>query len=50
MVALAARPNEPVSSAALRYINRLSDFLFVAARYANEKGKSEVLWVRGQNR
>jgi cob(I)alamin adenosyltransferase len=50
MVALAARPNEPVSSAALRYINRLSDFLFVAARYANEKGKSDVLWVRGQNR
>jgi cob(I)alamin adenosyltransferase len=50
MVALAARPNEPVSSAALRYINRLSDFLFVAARYANEKGKSDALWVRGQNR
>jgi cob(I)alamin adenosyltransferase len=50
MVALAARPNEPVGGSALRYINRLSDFLFVAARYANDKGKSDVLWVPGQNR
>ena len=32
------------------YINRISDFLFVAARYANDKGKSDVLWVPGQNR
>ena len=50
MVALASRPNEPVGAAALRYINRLSDFLFVAARYANDKGRSDVLWVPGQNR
>ena len=50
MVALASRPKEPVGAAALRYINRLSDFLFVAARYANDKGKSDVLWVPGQNR
>jgi cob(I)alamin adenosyltransferase len=50
MVALAARPNEPVGDAALRSIKRLSDFLFVAARYANDKGKSDVLWVPGQNR
>jgi cob(I)alamin adenosyltransferase len=50
MVALSSRPNEPVSGSALRYINRLSDFLFVAARYANDKGKSDVLWVPGQNR
>jgi cob(I)alamin adenosyltransferase len=50
MMALAARPNEPVGGSALRYINRLSDFLFVAARYANDKGQSDVLWVPGQNR
>ena len=50
MVALAARPNEPVGPDALRYINRLSDFLFVASRFANDKGKDDVLWVRGQNR
>jgi len=50
MVALASRPNEPVGDAALRYINRLSDFLFVAARHANDKGKSDVLWIPGQNR
>ncbi|MGB3038794.1 MAG: cob(I)yrinic acid a,c-diamide adenosyltransferase [Methyloceanibacter sp.] len=49
-VALATRPNEPVGGSALRYINRLSDFLFVAARYANDKGQSDVLWVPGQNR
>jgi cob(I)alamin adenosyltransferase len=50
MVALAARKGETVGEPALRYINRLSDFLFVAARYANDKGKSDVLWVPGQNR
>jgi cob(I)alamin adenosyltransferase len=50
MVALAARPNEPIGPPALRYINRLSDFLFVAARYANDKGRADVLWVPGQNR
>jgi cob(I)alamin adenosyltransferase len=50
MVALAALPDEPVSPAALKYINRLSDFLFVASRYVNDRGKSDVLWVPGQNR
>jgi cob(I)alamin adenosyltransferase len=50
MVALAANPAEPVSSAALKYINRLSDYLFVASRYVNDRGKSDVLWVPGQNR
>ncbi|MGH6737089.1 MAG: cob(I)yrinic acid a,c-diamide adenosyltransferase [Methyloceanibacter sp.] len=50
MVALALRPGEPVGDATLRYINRLSDFLFVAARYANGKGKSDVMWVPGKNR
>lgn len=50
MVALAALPEETVSPAALRYVNRLSDFLFVASRYINDRGKSDVLWVPGQNR
>lgn len=50
MVALAAQEDEPVSPAALKYINRLSDFLFVAGRYVNDRGKSDVLWVPGQNR
>jgi cob(I)alamin adenosyltransferase len=50
MVALASRPDEPVSEPAIRYVNRLSDFLFVAARYANDKGASDVTWVPGENR
>ncbi len=50
MVALAALPNEPVSEAALKYVNRLSDFLFVASRYVNDRGLGDVLWVPGQNR
>ena len=48
MVALASR--ESVGDAGLRYINRVSDFLFVASRYANDKGRTDVLWVKGQNR
>jgi cob(I)alamin adenosyltransferase len=50
MVELAADPNEPVSDAALHYINRLSDFLFVASRYVNDRGTADVLWVPGKNR
>src|SRR5690606_5089219 len=50
MVELAAMPDEPVSAAGLKYINRLSDYLFVASRFVNERGKSDVLWVPGQNR
>jgi cob(I)alamin adenosyltransferase len=47
---LAGRPEETVNSAALRYMNRLSDFLFVASRAANGNGAGDVLWVPGQNR
>jgi len=50
MVELASLPDEPVSAAALKYINRLSDFLFVAGRYVNDKGAADVLWVPGKNR
>lgn len=50
MVELADRPGERVSPVAIRYANRLSDFLFVASRYANRKGAGDVLWVPGQNR
>jgi cob(I)alamin adenosyltransferase len=50
IVALAQLPNEPVSPAALTYINRLSDLLFVASRSANALGAGDVLWVPGQNR
>jgi cob(I)alamin adenosyltransferase len=50
MVALAARQGERVGEPLLRYVNRLSDFLFVAARYANDKGKADVTWVPGKNR
>jgi cob(I)alamin adenosyltransferase len=50
MVALASEAGEQVSAPALKYINRLSDLLFVASRYANDRGRGDVLWVPGQNR
>jgi cob(I)alamin adenosyltransferase len=50
IVELAANPAEPVNPAAIKYVNRLSDLLFVASRYANDRGKNDVLWVPGQNR
>jgi cob(I)alamin adenosyltransferase len=48
MVSLAAE--EHVGAPALHYINRLSDFLFVAARERNDSGAADVLWVPGQGR
>lgn len=50
IVELANQPGETVSAPALKYINRLSDFLFVASRYVNDRGKGDVLWVPGKNR
>jgi len=41
---------EPVNPAALTFLNRLSDFLFVAARWCNDQGETDVNWVPGANR
>ena len=41
---------EPVSGPAMRYLNRLSDLLFVAARWANDQGRAEVFWKSGATR
>lgn len=49
-VALMEKPEEKVSAETVKYLNRLSDFLFVASRYINDKGALDVLWVPGQNR
>jgi cob(I)alamin adenosyltransferase len=50
IVGLANLPGETVSAPALKYVNRLSDFLFVASRYVNDRGKADILWVPGKNR
>ena len=50
MVELNDRPGEGVGAPALKYVNRLSDFLFVAGRHANDRGARDVLWAPGQNR
>ena len=42
--------SEPVNPAAIRYINRLSDHLFVLARFLNDKGAKDVLWKPGATR
>ncbi|MFL6690672.1 MAG: cob(I)yrinic acid a,c-diamide adenosyltransferase [Alphaproteobacteria bacterium] len=41
---------EKLGATVIKYINRLSDYLFVMARYANEKGAKDVLWKPGANR
>src|SRR5499426_1362627 len=50
MVELKDQPGEEVSPPSLKYVNRLSDYLFVAGRYANDKGAADILWAPGQNR
>ena len=50
VVELATVKNEKVGATAIRYLNRLSDLLFVAARYVNGRGARDVLWVPGAHR
>jgi cob(I)alamin adenosyltransferase len=50
MVELNDKDKDGTSAPALKYINRLSDFFFVASRYANDKGAGDVLWAPGANR
>ena len=49
-VYLAQIEGESVSDAVIRYLNRLSDLLFVASRWCNDKGKADVLWKPGATR
>lgn len=39
-----------VNAAAVKYLNRLSDWFFVASRIANDDGRADVLWIPGANR
>lgn len=50
IVELGTHDGEHVSEAAIAYINRLSDFFFVASRWANAKSSGDVLWVPGKTR
>ncbi len=50
IVELAAQQGEHVSEGAIAYINRLSDFFFVASRWANARSSGDVLWVPGKTR
>lgn len=49
-VTVAASEEEAINPVAIQYLNRLSDHLFVLARYLNDKGRADVLWVPGGNR
>jgi len=49
IVALAGIEGEEVGAAAIAYVNRLSDYLFVAARAANDGGRADILWKPGAN-
>ena len=50
IVELAEKPGEHVNPSAIKYMNRVSDFMFVAARHVNDHGKTDILWVPGENR
>jgi cob(I)alamin adenosyltransferase len=50
IVELASLEGEHVSEGAIAYINRLSDFFFVASRWANARSQGDVLWVPGKTR
>ena len=47
---ITAAKNEPINPIAVKYLNRLSDHLFVLSRHLNKGGKDDVLWVPGANR
>ncbi len=47
---VALAPAEQVNESAIRYLNRLSDWFFVAGRIANSDGADDILWVPGANR
>ncbi|WP_128290597.1 cob(I)yrinic acid a,c-diamide adenosyltransferase [Afifella aestuarii] len=49
-VSLASHEPQKVGAPVIEYLNRLSDFMFVASRWVNGKGESDILWVPGKNR
>jgi cob(I)alamin adenosyltransferase len=50
LVGMLSMPDEKVNRLVLAYLNRLSDLLFVMARYVNGKGANDVLWVPAASR
>lgn len=48
--AITAAKHEPINPEAIKYLNRLSDHLFVLARHLNDNGANDILWVPGANR